>query len=154
MRNLLGSILSFLLAPIKSRAERLAEAPKRAAAAIKAQILVAAYHAFAERVLIAGGVVISASPKRSGISTLAAVLAVIVAAVALVIGVFVIANLQTSLSTSGLASAATTAIGNVFSTTYNAFNLLVVAVIVLAAVAILSIIVGGLGGGGTGGGQA
>jgi hypothetical protein len=78
----------------------------------------------------------------------------VVAAVALVVGIFVVAQLQASLSTSSLDTSAQTAIGNVFSTAYNAYNLLVVALIVLAAVAILAIIIEGLGGGFRGGGGA
>lgn len=81
------------------------------------------------------------------VSALGSVLAVVVAAVAIVVGLFVIGTLQTSLNTSGLTSQAQTGIGNVFGTTYNAFQLLVIVIIVIAAVAILAVLIGGLAGG-------
>lgn len=74
-----------------------------------------------------------------------AVLTVVVASIALAIGLFLLANFQLVLNTSGLPVAAQNAIGSVFSTAYTAFQLLVVGLIVLAAVAILSILTGGFG---------
>jgi hypothetical protein len=80
-----------------------------------------------------------------------AVLTVVVASIALAIGLFLLANFQIVLNTSALPTAAQNAIGSVFSTAYTAFQLLVVGLIVLAAVAILSILTGGFGMGGGGG---
>jgi sterol desaturase/sphingolipid hydroxylase (fatty acid hydroxylase superfamily) len=90
--------------------------------------------------------------SRDGVS-IGAVLTVVVAAIALAIGLYLLANFQLVLNTSGLPSAAQTAIYNVFATAYTAFQLLVVGLIVLAAVAILSILTGGFGMGGGGGGR-
>ena len=83
-------------------------------------------------------------PKRRGIS-LGAVLALVIAAIALVVGVYLIGTFQSVLNTSGLPSTAQVAIGSVFSTTYSAFQLAVVGLIVIAAVAILSLVVSGFG---------
>ncbi len=95
--------------------------------------------------------IISAAHKAVSVG---AVLTVVVASIALAIGLFLLANFQLVLNTSGLPSAAQTAIGQVFSTAYTAFQLLVVGLIVLAAVAILSILTGGFGmGGGAHGGK-
>jgi len=85
--------------------------------------------------------------EREGVS-IGAVLTVVVAAIALAIGLYLLANFQLVLNTSGLPTAAQTAIYNVFATAYTAFQLLVVGLIVLAAVAILSILTGGFGMGG------
>ena len=82
--------------------------------------------------------------KMKGVSV-GAVLTVVVASIALAIGLFLLANFQLVLNTSGLPAAAQNAIGTVFSTAYTAFQLLVVGLIVLAAVAILSILTGGFG---------
>ena len=88
--------------------------------------------------------------RTKGVSTLGAVLAVIIAVIAIIVGVYVTAQLQLTLNTSGIVASAQNAIGNVFSTAYNAFQLLTVALIILAAVAILAIVIRGLGGGGGG----
>ena len=85
--------------------------------------------------------------KARALGVLDSVLMVIVAAIAVVIGVFVIAQLQLALNTSGLTSSYQALVSSVFSTAGSAFSLLVIALIVLAAVAIISIVVGGLGGG-------
>ena len=84
--------------------------------------------------------------KRRAIS-LGAVLALVIAAIALVVGVYLIGTFQSVLNTSGLPSAAQTSIGSVFSTAYSAFQLAVVGLIVIAAVAILSLVVSGFRGG-------
>lgn len=90
--------------------------------------------------------------KRHGLSV-GVVIAFVVIALVLVIGIYVVAFFQVSLNTSGLVKSADNAIGSVFSTAYTGFQLLVVGLIVLAAVAILSILTGGFGmGRGSGGG--
>ena len=85
--------------------------------------------------------------KARALGVLDSVLMVVVAAIAIVIGVFVIAQLQLALNTSGLTSSYQTLVVSIFNTAGSAFSLLVIALIVLAAVAIISIVVGGLGGG-------
>ena len=85
--------------------------------------------------------------KARALGVLDSVLMVIVAAIAVVIGVFVIAQLQLALNTSGLTSSYQSLVWSIFNTAGSAFSLLVIALIVLAAVAIISIVVGGLGGG-------
>ena len=85
--------------------------------------------------------------KARALGVLDSVLMVVVAAIAIVIGVFVIAQLQLALNTSGLTSSYQALVGSIFNTAGSAFSLLVIALIVLAAVAIISIVVGGLGGG-------
>ena len=90
--------------------------------------------------------------KHAGLSV-GVVIAFVVIALVLVIGIYVVAFFQVSLNTSGLVKSADNAIGSVYSTAYTGFQLLVVGLIVLAAVAILSILTGGFGmGRGQGGG--
>jgi len=87
---------------------------------------------------------------------LAGIMSVMVAGVALVVGVFVLAQVQASVvsntNSSGIfsgmfsvSSNQSAAISNVFNTAFSFYNLLTVALIVLAAVAILAIIVEGIG---------
>jgi membrane-anchored glycerophosphoryl diester phosphodiesterase (GDPDase) len=85
---------------------------------------------------------------RNAVS-IGAVLTVVIASIALVLGVYLLANFQIVLNTSGLPATADNAIGTIFSTAYTAFQLLVVGLIVLAVVAILSILTSGFGGGPT-----
>jgi len=84
----------------------------------------------------------SLQKKHSGLSV-GVVIAFVVIALVLAIGIYVVAYFQVSLNTSGLKNTATNAIGSVFNTAYTGFQLLVVGLIVLAAVAILSILTGG-----------
>lgn len=59
-------------------------------------------------------------------------------AIAMVMGVYVVAKIEPTIS--GLTGDANTTVTNVFTTTFDAFGLLVVALIVLGAVAIMAII--------------
>jgi hypothetical protein len=92
----------------------------------------------------------SLKKKHSGLSV-GVVIAFVVIALVLAIGIYVVAYFQVSLNTSGLKNTATNAIGSVFNTAYTGFQLLVVGLIVLAAVAILSILTGGFMTGNKGG---
>lgn len=71
--------------------------------------------------------------------------AVVGFAVVIVIGLFIIANIQNTLSLEGISTATQTKINDTFTTSYDSLKLLSVAIIVLAASAIIGI-VAGLGG--------
>jgi membrane-anchored glycerophosphoryl diester phosphodiesterase (GDPDase) len=80
-----------------------------------------------------------------GIS-LGMILLLVIAAIALVIGTFLIAEFQLNLNTSGLPSSATNAIGQVFGNAYTGFTLMAVGLFVIAAVAILQVVINGFAG--------
>lgn len=65
---------------------------------------------------------------------------IVVAAILLIVGVVVFANVSTNIPTTGIASAANTTINNIIATSYSAFDLATVGLIVLAAVIILGLV--------------
>jgi membrane-anchored glycerophosphoryl diester phosphodiesterase (GDPDase) len=78
--------------------------------------------------------------------TLGMILLLIIAAIALAIGTYLLAQFQINLNTSGLPSAAQNTIGSVFSNSYTGMLLMSVGLFVIAAVAILQVLVSGFAG--------
>ena len=65
---------------------------------------------------------------------------IVVAAILLIIGVLVFAEVSTNIPTTGISSTANTTINNIITTSYSAFDLATVGLIVLAAVIILGLV--------------
>ncbi|RLG76807.1 MAG: hypothetical protein DRO12_03735 [Thermoprotei archaeon] len=76
--------------------------------------------------------------RRASVSLRGAPITLVIVAVTLAIGVYILANIQPSIK--GLTGTANTTVTNIFTQAYSAFGLLVVGLLVLAAVAILVII--------------
>lgn len=77
---------------------------------------------------------------RKALGPVEGVLTVVIVGALLAVAPFVIGALQNGLNTSGLPTAASTAIGNVFTQIYNALGILPLVLIILALVVILSAI--------------
>lgn len=73
-----------------------------------------------------------------GAATTGTALGLVVAAVTLVIGIYIVATIQPTIS--GLTGTANTTVETVFERVYSSFNVLTVALIVMAAVAILALV--------------
>ncbi len=67
-------------------------------------------------------------------------LALVAAAVVMIIGIYIYSQIYSNINTSALSTQANATVNNINSTTYNAFNLLVVGLIILAAVAVLGFV--------------
>ncbi len=83
-----------------------------------------------------------------------AIIVLVVAGVALMIGPYVVASVYSNLNTANLPASAVTTIGNVFNGTLNAFGLAVVILIIIVAAVIIMVLMGAFGrapGGGGGG---
>lgn len=71
----------------------------------------------------------------------------VIASIALAIGIFITASVQTNLNIDSLSANAQNQVTNVFTTTFNAYSIAVIGLIVVAAFGILAA-TGMLGGGG------
>ena len=78
--------------------------------------------------------------KLKGQNIGAGFLSIVVAALILIIGVLIFAQVSTSIPTDDISSTANTTINNIIAVSYDAFDLTTVALIVLAAVIILSVV--------------
>jgi len=79
-------------------------------------------------------------------STIGTISAVGIACITLVIGIVVVANLQSSLSTTGLTNQQGSELMNTFSTSFGAFALIPMLVLVLVAVVIMALLMWGASG--------
>lgn len=74
-----------------------------------------------------------------------AIIVLVVAGVALMIGPYVVASVYGNLNTANLPSSAVTTIGNIFTGTLNAFGLAVVVLIIIVAAVIIMVLMGSFG---------
>lgn len=141
MKSFLNGILGFILSAIQSvttMAERLAASLHNTTIAATNHALQRYYYLWASRTLSAVGV--SVPSYHSGVSV-GSVILVVVAAISLSLGIFLVGTFQTTLDTSGLSAPAINAIGKVYANTYSALQLLGVGLIVLAVVSILGLLI-------------
>jgi len=145
LKNYLSVVLGYLISAVLaastlavSATERLFQTLRAMSVALVNSQLRAYYYLWASRTLSAVGA--SVPSYHSGISV-GSVILVVVAAIALSLGIFLVGTFQVTLDTSGLSTAAISAIGTVYSNTYSALQLLGVGLIVLAVVSILGLLI-------------
>lgn len=151
MKNYLRIFLSWVFGEAKTRAQRVADRLQQFGNSVKASALADAYHAFGERVLIAGGMLVSPRThggRRAIAGVVALFLTLVVAGAMLMIGYFVIAMIQNAIPTTTLSTAENSNLTSLEGNVSSAFLLAGIALIAIGAGGVIFSLVSSFGFGG------